>query len=277
MPTGTTKLENMVNPEVMAPMVSAKLDAALKFTPLCTVDNTLTGRPGSTVTLPKYKFIGAAADVAEGEAIPLEQMATSVAEVTIKKAGKGVEITDEAMLSGYGDPRGEAAKQLGLAIAYKVDNDVLTALSGITAAMTVGDGTAELGADLVADALVKFGEDVDGEKVLLIAPTQLAGIRKSENWIKATDIGADILIKGTVGMIHGCQVALSNKIKAVDGKLENYIVRPGALAIYTKRDIELETDRDIVSKTTVITADKHYTVHIADDTKAIKINAKENA
>ena len=160
-------------------------------------------------------------------------------------------------------------------IANKLDNDVLAVLDNIISAMTVGDGTATLTSNFIADALVKFGEDIDGEKVLLIAPAQLAELRKSEDWIKATDIGADIIIKGTVGMIHGCQVVLSNKIKAENGAYTNYIVKPGALAIYLKRDTEIENDRDIVNKTTVITADKHYTTHIADDAKAIKISAKE--
>lgn len=275
MAAGTTKLEQMVNPEVMAPMVSAKLEAAIKFAPLASIDRTLQGRAGDTVTLPKFAYIGDAADVAEGEAIPLEQMATSTTQVSVKKAGKGVELTDESVLSGYGDPIGEATKQLGMSIANKIDNDILTTLDTITPAMTVGDGTAVLSADLVADALVKFGEDIDGEKVLMIAPGQLAQLRKSEDWIKATDIGADILIKGTVGMIHGCQVVLSNKIKAAGGAYTNYIIKPGALSIYLKREIQIETDRDIIHKTTVITADKHYTTHIADDAKAIKMKAKE--
>ena len=275
MATGTTKLENMVNPEVMAPMVSAKLEAAMKFAPLATIDRTLQGKPGDTVTLPKYAYIGDAEDVGEGEAIPIEKMATSTTKVSVKKAGKGVELTDESVLSGYGDPMGEAVNQLGLSIANKLDNDVLAVLDNIISAMTVGDGTATLTSNFIADALVKFGEDIDGEKVLLIAPAQLAELRKSEDCIKATDIGADIIIKGTVGMIHGCQVVLSNKIKAENGAYTNYIVKPGALAIYLKRDTEIENDRDIVNKTTVITADKHYTTHIADDAKAIKISAKE--
>ena len=144
MATGTTKLENMVNPEVMAPMVSAKLEAAMKFAPLATIDRTLQGKPGDTVTLPKYAYIGDAEDVGEGEAIPIEKMATSTTKVSVKKAGKGVELTDESVLSGYGDPMGEAVNQLGLSIANKLDNDVLAVLDNIISAMTVGDGTATL-------------------------------------------------------------------------------------------------------------------------------------
>ena len=106
-----TKLEKMINPEVLASMVDGELKFAIKFAPLATVDNTLVGRPGNTVSLPAYKMIGEAVDVAEGEAIPVEALATEMENVTVKKAGKGVRITDEAILSGYGDPLGQASKQ----------------------------------------------------------------------------------------------------------------------------------------------------------------------
>ena len=270
-----TKLEKMINPEVMAPMVQATVEAEIKFKPLATIDRTLQGTAGDTVTLPKYAYIGDAEDVGEGEAIPIELLTTSSTSVTVKKAGRGAELTDESLLSGYGDPMGEVVRQLGVSIAQKIDNDVIENLNGISTAMTVGDGSTQLSSDLVADGLVKYGENIDGEKVLFIAPSQLATLRKSEDWIKATDVGVDILIKGTVGMIHGCHVVLSNKIKAVDGKINNFIVKPSALAIYMKRDVLVENERDIIHKTTVITADEHYVTYLADDTKAIKLLAKE--
>lgn len=273
-----TKLENMINPEVMGTMVAAELSAAMKFTPLCAVDNTLEGRAGDTVTLPKYGYIGDAADVAEGGAIPVTNLTTTSVSVQVKKAGKGVELTDEAVLSGYGDPIGEAARQLGLAIANKVDNDVLAALAEVPESMTAGDGSEVLCADVIADALLKFGEDVEDEKVILIAPEQLATLRKSEDWLKATDIGVDTLIRGTVGSIHGCQVVVSNKIAASeDGTYENYIVKPGALAIYLKRDVQIEKQRDIVHDTTTVTANKHYAAHLANESKAVKLVTKASA
>ncbi len=62
-----TKIANMINPEVMADVVRDKLTDLIKFTPLAKIDTTLQGRAGDTVTLPKFAYIGDAADVAEGE------------------------------------------------------------------------------------------------------------------------------------------------------------------------------------------------------------------
>lgn len=54
MANAQTKLANLVNPEVMAAMVSAKLPKKIKFSPIAKIDSTLVGRPGDTITVPKY-------------------------------------------------------------------------------------------------------------------------------------------------------------------------------------------------------------------------------
>lgn len=94
----------MVNPEVLADMVSAKLPKMIKFTPLAYVERELVGQPGNAVTVAKWVYSGDAKDITEGEAIVPDQLTTDKSTMTIKKAGKGVEVTDEALLSGYGDP-----------------------------------------------------------------------------------------------------------------------------------------------------------------------------
>ena len=81
-----TKIANMINPEVMADVVRDKLTDLIKFTPLAKIDTTLQGRAGDTVTLPKFAYIGDAADVAEGEAIPMALLTTSTSKVKVKKS-----------------------------------------------------------------------------------------------------------------------------------------------------------------------------------------------
>lgn len=258
-----TKMNAMINPEVLGAMVDGELEFALKFTNLATVDHTLVGRAGNTVSLPAYKMIGEAVDVAEGEAIPVEALATENENVTVKKAGKGVRITDEAILSGYGDPLGQASKQLAKAIASKVDSDVMACLDKIGPEMTINKA---LSAEVVSEALVKFGEDLDGQKVLLISPAQLHALKQDPTWLSVQELGKEALVEGAIGQIHGCDVVISNRI---DGA--NYIVKPGAVAIYLKRETSLETERIPSIRATELTVDKHYTVHLADVTKAIKI------
>ena len=258
-----TKLENMINPQVLASMVDGELEFALKFTNIATVDHTLVGRAGNTVSLPAFKMIGEAVDVAEGEAIPVEALATEMENVTVKKAGKGVRITDEAILSGYGDPLGQASKQLAKSIASKVDSDVMACLDEIGPEMTINKG---LSAEVVSEALVKFGEDIEGQKVLLISPAQLHALKQDPTWLSVQELGKEALVEGAIGQIHGCDVVISNRIDEA-----NYIVKPGAVAIYLKRETSLETERIPSIRATELTVDKHYTVHLADVTKAIKI------
>ena len=69
-------------------------------------------------------------------------------------------------------------------------------------------------------------------------------------------------------MIYGCQVVVSNKLTAANC---TYIVKPGALAIYNKRDVLVERDRDIVNFSTVLTASKHFVSYVYDKDKIIKM------
>ena len=268
MATGTTLLTNLVNPQVMADIIDKKLVDYMKFSPLATIDNTLEGRAGNTISLPSFQYIGDAATLNENTALTPAQLTASALEVTIHKIAQGVEISDEAILSGYGDPVGEIAKQLSIAIASQEDNEVLATLNGITGTMahtTVADPTDT---DITA-ALELFGEDIDGTKAVIVPPAVYTAMRSNTHtWVPASELAAGVAIRGVVGEYQGCQVMVSNKLKT---SKNIYIVKPGALRIFIKRGTQVEADRNILKFTNVFTASKHFATYLYDASKAIKI------
>ena len=272
-----TKIAQLVNPQVMADMVSAKLPKMIKFTPLAYVERELVGQPGNTVTVPKWVYSGDAKDIAEGEAIVPDQLTTDKSEMTIKKAGKGVEVTDEALLSGYGDPLGQATHQIALAIASKVDNDLVTEAAKAT--QYVDDAPAT-GAAL-DKALAVFEDEEDARYVAIVNPQDAIALRADtvKEWVRGSEIGANIVVSGTFGETHGVQIVRSKKVTKGKGFLVKVsavetdtddVAKYGAFVINLKRDVAVETDRDILKKTTVITGDEHYGVYLYDPTKVVK-------
>lgn len=250
----------MINPEVLGAFLETKLVDAIKLSPLAVVGTELQGRAGNTLTLPTWQYIGDAADLAEGVADTPVALETQSKEVKIKKASKSVEITDEALLSGYGNPADEIASQLLTSIASKVEADCFAALATGTLKQV---GAVE--ADTVADALVKFGEDLDEEMFLFINPADYAAIRKNPNFAYVN--GQQMTIGGTVGFIFNCAVVVSNRVAATSA----YIVKRGALGIELKRGVNVESDRDILRKTNVYSVDEHYVAYLRDDSKVIRI------
>lgn len=272
-----TKIAQLVNPEVLADMVSAKLPKIIKFTPLAYVERELVGQPGNTVTVAKWVYSGDAKDITEGEAIVPDQLTTDKSTMTIKKAGKGVEVTDEALLSGYGDPLGQAAHQISLAIANKVDNDLVVEAKKATQYV---DDAPTTGAAL-DKALAVFEDEEDARYVALVNPKDAIDLRADtvKEWIRGSEIGANIVVSGTFGETHGVQIVRSKKVEKGKGFLVKVsavetdtddVAKYGAFVINLKRDVAVETDRDILKKTTVITGDEHYGVYLYDPTKVVK-------
>lgn len=254
-----TKIADLINPEVLADMVSAELPNAIAFAPLAIVGTKLEGRAGNTLTMPKFGYIGDAVDVAEGEDIPISKMETSETQVTIKKAGKGVELTDEAVLNGYGDNVGEAKTQIVMSLANKIDNDMLASLK--TSTLSASGAMSVTG---ILTAKAKFGEKVNQTAVLIVNSTNYVKIATEIVSLENTD---KVLMDGVVGKIAGLQVAISDKLTDT----EAFIVARGALGLEYKRRVQVETDRDIVCKTNVITGDVHYATYLRDESKAIKV------
>lgn len=266
----TTMLNNIINPEVMADMISAELPNALQVTGIYKVDRTLSGKAGNTITVPQWAYIGAAEDVAEGAESTVSTMTATDKEYTVKKAVKNVEVTDEAVLSGYGDPKGEAAKQLRMAIADKVDNDgmaLLAAIDSETEGALISSAADGLGYFAVADAVDMFNdESQNGEKILLVNRAGLKALRK--DIIEMGNAGMAAMADSDVNKVAGCRVVISNKIP---GTNRAYVLKPGAITAFIKRDVTVETDRDVTHKKTLISADEHYTCAIEDLSKIVVI------
>lgn len=280
-----TMLADLINPEVMADMVSAKIPQKIIVAPFAKVDTTLQGVPGDTITVPSYSYIGDAKDIAEGAAVSIEKMQTSTKQTTIKKAMKGVGLTDEAVLSGYGNPVGEANNQIALSIASKLDNDCMAALLG--AKISHDGSAAPIGYMGIVDAIDKFSEEVNTQKVMFVHPAQVTTLRKDPDFLSADKYQTGLAVSGEIGMIANTRIVPSKKVPVVkagptgspvdcyacpivkmeqDAETEDEQV---ALTIYLKRETNVETERIPKTRTTEITADKFYAVALTNEAKVV--------
>ena len=281
-----TKIEDLINPEVMADMISAKIEKKIVVTPFAKLDTKLQGVPGDTITIPKYAYIGDAGEVAEGEEVTPEMLQTSTTTAKIKKAMKAVSLSDEAVLSGYGNPIGETNAQLAMSIASKIDEDAMSALQGATLSYTGTDVISYAG---IIDAIDVFEEELNTEKVIFVHPKQVTQLRHDPDFISAEKYTGDVVMTGEIGMIANCRVVPSKRVPVKSGKYACPIVKLNqdneteddapALTLYLKRDTNIEVERQTLKRVTDISVDKFYTVALSNASKVVlaKFNQTKTA
>ena len=282
-----TKFSNLINPEVMADMISAKVEKKVAVIPFAKVDTTLQGQAGNTITIPVFGYIGDASNVEEGVSIGASALSTTDKQFTIKKIGKGVDITDEAILSGYGDPVGEANMQLAKAISQKIDQDAIDAL--YTASLTYDRAASKISYANMVDAIDVFEEEYNTEKVIFVHPKQLSQLRKDADFISADKYASSsaVMLNGEIGKICNTRVVVSKRVKESSDSTGyvNPIVKltydaeteqdTSALTIFLKRGVLVETDRDIDKQINMIRASENYVVALTDESKVVLATFKK--
>jgi N4-gp56 family major capsid protein len=175
------------------------------------------------VTVPRWGYIGEAVDLKEGQTIDTTKMAFTTAQYGIKKIGKGVMLTDEAQLSGYGNPMGTATNQIAMSISEKLDNDRVAVL--YDSKNVVDASTAAIKYTAIVDGIDAFGEEEESRKVILIHSKQKTQLRKDADFLAADKISTELLTNGAIGRIAGCDVVVSNKVKLEGGAYFNPIIK----------------------------------------------------
>lgn len=281
-----TKISNLINPEVMADIISGKIANKIRVTPYAKVDTTLQGIPGDTITVPAYAYVGDAEDVAEGVECGTTVLTASTTKAKVKKAMKAIEITDESILSGYGDPVAEANSQLYKAIASKIDNDCMKALLGATTQVYNGS-SAKIGYNPIVEAIDLFEEEENSEKVMWVNPKQVTDLRKDANFLSADKYQAGVALTGEVGRIANTRIISSKKIVLDDTsafytcpivKLETDTEvedEMPAITVYLKKDVGLETERHSLKRTTSISVDEHYAAVVSNASKVVLAKFKK--
>ena len=261
MAQGVTNLAQLLDPQVIGEFLDVKLIDAIKLSPLVEIDRTLEGRPGSKLTLPKFGYVGDAKDLAEGGELTFDQLTETTVEVAVKKVAKGVKITDEAVLSGYGDPVNEIGKQLLMAVASKVEADLYDAVkTGSTAKVTA----TAFAKENIIDMKAKFGEDIEEAMYLFVNPADYANLCKDKDFVQIAQ-GARV-IDGQVGMLYGVNIVVANRVEV--GK--PFLMKAGALSLIMKRNVMVEMDRDMAHFSTAFAVSDHYVAYLKYADRIVK-------
>lgn len=272
-----TPLANLINPQVFADLVAAKFPGKLVVGQFANMGNTLEGQPGDTITFPAWSPLTEMDELTEGTAMATEALAQTSTTATIKEFGKAVEVTDKAILAGLGDPLGQAAEQYGILTARRIDKSLIdVAVSTVgTSPLQVTSNSTNLTTTVLVNAIAQFGDiEPDEFDGLVIHSRQRADMLKDANFIDASKLGGDsVLRRGQIGTLYGVPVFTSDRVPTVDIdagapvdlRYQALLLKKGALGLVYKRRPIVESDRDILKRTNILTTNVHYAVKRLDD------------
>jgi N4-gp56 family major capsid protein len=210
----------------------------------------ITGSQGKTVQVPVYGKLSATS-VADGTDLSNSALTASSVDISVGEYGVMTTVTDLMAESAGDDVYASVGRQIGGAVAEKVDELVFAEFANFT--NTVGGAGVELTPDLLLAAHAKLrAQNAVGELIAVVHPYQAYNLTKSladagysTNANSVSELGNEALRAGFVTEVFGIKVYQSSLLPIdVNGDAVAGVFTRDALGLAMKRDIRLESQRD---------------------------------
>lgn len=280
----TTLSTDVIIPDVLADMIGPEIEGQLVMSQVAETDTTLEGRPGDRITHSRWNYTGPADILTENVPMVPRKLSKSQTYSTIKEAGSAHEITDTAQLVAFGEPKNAARSDLALSVADRLDMELRAEAEG-----TFSDesGTHSPLALPPTDEPFSWLRATQAYGLLgakyqpalltwVISFRQHIQLLQDENFQSVDKFGSGaVLLRGQVGAIGSIPVILSSRAtQLVDadpteagnqGGENALLIRRGSLELLYKRRPVIETGRDILNRSDVLTTTVHFGTRRVDD------------
>jgi len=232
----------------------------------------MTGTPGLTAQVPIYPALSASG-IAEANDITTEtSFDTSSVEITASEIGVLVNLTDLSRESATTDVAAAIGRQIGDAMAKKVDTDLAALFPGFSQSVGAAGDDITVETMFKAAAILRANQ-APGPYVCVLHPYQAFTLKKQLTQAGNTpvtdlsNIGNQALLDGFVGRVAGIDVFESTVVSAdagdsVSGTGNFYgaAMSADALGYVLKRSMRIEEQRDATKRSTEIVGSMAYGV-----------------
>lgn len=300
---------DILNEDVLAPMVENSYQDAMVFMPLADIDRTLENNPGDTLKVPTWKGKLTAEKVEEGADIPLGKLTQGYTTATVQKFGVGTSFSDESNLVSLANNAEKGTREVGNAIAQYSDTALMTAALELKD-KTDDDGAKPYSLDTTFDINGLYemmdhfvSQDNQVAYTIIGNPKDKTKFRRAViEYLKGTDVGANIALSGATTLIDGASFYSTNKMtegqlvvvyssqndieaaKELSAKLKEGNVSDKELETLNtgrpfkwlvKRDTMVEVDRKKSNQVNYIYGTKIAAPYVQNPSKLLVVNAKK--
>ena len=244
----------------------------------------MSGTPGLTAQVPIYPTVAAAA-VADGTDLSNTGFNTTSQTITASEVGVMVELTDLAAESASEDVAAAIGRQIGSAMAEKVDTDIAALFADFSNAIDKSAAAVDIEDIFKAAATLRANNaDQNGAYVCVLHPYQAFDLKKQLTNAGATmshalsDVGNSALRDGFLGRIAGVDIFESNVISGDSaGTFHGAVMTQDALGYMVKRAMRIETERNASKRSLEIVGSMAYGVSELFDQYGVAINSDATA
>lgn len=268
--------KNMIIPDVYAELVREKIKGKVVISQSAKVVKTLVGKPGETVSMPKWAYIGDAKDITVGTAMDKTALKQTNTTATIKMvAAPAVSVNDYDDVVEFGNALDEASKQQAISLARKLDTDCI-AVALTTPLKSKLATKQQVTFDEMNAILGLYGDDANAEDFagIYIHSAFVPSFLKMDGFVDKTKTftadGTGVMQNNLLGYFRGIPVLVTDRLYDTV-KHEGYIltVKKDSIGLIPKEAPFVEPARDASTRTTTVYCSEYYAVALIDDSGVV--------